>query len=53
MTGILTAAVYILAIKTITGFRFSWEICPCCGKRYAEHKSIPTPTNGTKGGEER
>lgn len=23
--------------KAVIGFHFSWEVCQCCGKRYAEH----------------
>lgn len=27
----------LLALKTITGFRFPWEICACCKRKMRDH----------------
>ena len=31
-------AIYAVAIKSISGLHWPWEKCPCCGKKYSEHK---------------
>ena len=34
---VLQVVLYTIAIKSITGFHFPWEKCPCCGKNYRKH----------------
>lgn len=29
---------YALAIKTIIGYKFPWEVCSCCKKKIRDHK---------------
>lgn len=38
MDWILITLAYALIMKTITGYRFPWETCICCGKKVREHK---------------
>lgn len=33
----LTSMLYLVVMKTLVGFRFSWEKCECCSKRYGDH----------------
>lgn len=35
---LLHAVLYLVAAKTLTGFRFSWEKCDCCGKKHGKHE---------------
>jgi len=34
------AIVFSVFIKSVGGFRFTWEKCPCCGKKYSEHEQF-------------
>lgn len=35
---LLHAVLYLVAAKALTGFRFSWEKCDCCGKKHGKHE---------------
>lgn len=37
MNDILIVLLVVVGIKTVVGFRFSWEKCSCCGKKQKEH----------------
>ena len=28
----------LVALKAVIGFHFPWETCPCCSKKWREHK---------------
>lgn len=36
---IMIILIGICGWKAIMGFHFPWEKCPCCGKKYRDHKS--------------
>jgi len=38
MKMILLILILLVWLKTITGFRFPWETCDCCGKKIRERK---------------
>jgi hypothetical protein len=31
------ACIYALAIKALSGLRFPWETCQCCGRKIRDH----------------
>ena len=35
----LHVVIWLLALKTMIGYRFPWEKCRCCGKKIREHKA--------------
>ncbi len=46
VNGIYFFVLVALAVKTIYGYHFPWETCPCCGKKYREHNrdgQLPKP----------
>lgn len=38
MEKTLMILLLLLAVKTITGFKWPWEICSCCKKKQRDHK---------------
>ena len=34
---VFVVLLFLLAIKTMTGFRWPWEICACCNKKMRDH----------------
>ena len=38
LTYLLGFLLWVTYMKAVLGYHFPWEKCPCCGKKYSEHK---------------
>ena len=47
LNGVTLTVIFLVFAKTLIGFHFPWETCPCCGKKYREHNTDGTPIDKT------